>query len=224
MVIFTRRDFSPFPVSARIAFPFSSCMTSFTVRLQISCALAPLEYITDRRTRSRQPSFSVGSGSEKRISNSVRVKELRCFPFTRRKDFFAILARLLWNTQPASRFLHCAYSAKEDNAPIRCFAVVLLFFRTVTNQSKKSVNRSKFNISNVIWPVFISVFSSRYWNRSLNAHLYDKIVLGLAFMETGRYSVINFPSRLRNSYSTLLFLVWRLHLWNQSGCKRFKSI
>jgi hypothetical protein len=145
-----------------MALPFSSCEISFTVSPQISCARAPLEYITDKRTRSLHPSFSVVSGSEKRISSSVLVKALRGFPFTRRKDFFEILARLLRNTHPASKFLHCAYSANEDKAPIRCFAVVLLFFRLFTSQSKKPVSKSKFNMSKVICLASISVSSLRY--------------------------------------------------------------
>ena len=170
-VIFTRLVFSPLPVRVRIAFPFSSCVMFFTVRSHISCALAPLEYITDSRTKSRNPSISVVSGRLRRIAISSRVKELRCFPFTLRKDFLAIRAKLLWKIYPASKFLFWAYSAKEANAPIRCFAVVRPFFRTDINQSKKLVSRSKFSISNVTCPVSISVSSFRYWNSSRNAHL-----------------------------------------------------
>ena len=84
------------------------------------------------------------------MDSSSRVKEVRCLPFTLRNDFFAILVRLLRNTHPASRFLHCAYSAKEDSAPIRCLAVVRLFFLSDTSQSKNPVSRSKSSISNVI--------------------------------------------------------------------------
>ena len=119
--------FSPLPTSVRIALPLSSWVTSLTVRSQISCARAPLEYITHRRTRSLQPSFSVVSGRENRISNSLRVKEQRCFPFTLRNVFLVnLLEAVLKNItsfQISAFRIICKRSERSQTLFCRCPAV-----------------------------------------------------------------------------------------------------
>mgnify|MGYP001093357449 CR=1 FL=1 len=160
-VILTRLVFSPLPLNVRMAFPFSSCETSFTVSPQISCAYAPLEYITDNRTRSLHPSFSVVSGSGKRISSSVLVKALRGFPFTHRKDFFEILTRLLRNTHPASKLLYCAYSANEDKAPIRCFAWFCCFSGCLQASQQIKIQHDESDMSDIYFGLFIELLKQQ---------------------------------------------------------------